>query len=120
MTARKAIDQIHHQKRQKRGGGKVRGESVWLTRGESDPCSPGIAQAVADEQTPQFRALLEEQAERMLDLLDNEDHRLVAQWKMEGHTNDEIAERLSCTVRTVERKLQAIRRIWTDGVALRD
>ena len=33
----------------------------------------------------------------------------VALWKVEGHTNEEIAERLGCVVRSVERKLHRIR-----------
>jgi DNA-binding CsgD family transcriptional regulator len=31
---------------------------------------------------------------------------------MEGYENDEIARRLGCGVRTVERKLGVIRAIW--------
>ena len=31
--------------------------------------------------------------------------RQIALWKLEGYTNPEIAERLECTLRTVERKL---------------
>ena len=33
-------------------------------------------------------------------------------WKMEGHTNEEIAVRIGRCVGTVERKLQLIRRTW--------
>ena len=33
---------------------------------------------------------------------------------MEGYTNDEIAEKLGTTTRTVERKLQRIRELWSD------
>jgi DNA-directed RNA polymerase specialized sigma24 family protein len=36
----------------------------------------------------------------------------IAAWKLEGFTNDEIAGRLGCVERTVERKLQRIRLIW--------
>ncbi len=117
LTARKAVDQIHHQTRQKRGGGKVRGESVWMNRAASDSASPGIAQAVSDEATPLFSALLAEEAQHMLDTLDDEDSRLIAEWRMDGYSNDEIAQRLSCTVRTVERKLHAIRQLWSEDAA---
>jgi DNA-binding CsgD family transcriptional regulator len=37
----------------------------------------------------------------------------VAVCKMEGCTNDEIAERLDCSRRTVARKLETIRIIWS-------
>jgi hypothetical protein len=36
-------------------------------------------------------------------------------WKLEGSTNPEIAERLECTLRTVERKLERIRAYWGNG-----
>ena len=39
----------------------------------------------------------------------------VAIWKMEGYTNEEIAGRLKCATRTVERKLFLIRRVLEDG-----
>jgi DNA-binding CsgD family transcriptional regulator len=34
---------------------------------------------------------------------------------MEGYTNEEIAARLDCGVRTVERKLKLIRVLWERG-----
>jgi DNA-directed RNA polymerase specialized sigma24 family protein len=43
--------------------------------------------------------------------------RLVALWKMEGFTNAEIAERLSCVVGTVERNVRVIRTIWEKEIA---
>jgi DNA-binding NarL/FixJ family response regulator len=33
---------------------------------------------------------------------------------MEGFTNTEIARRLGCVPQTVERKLRAIRRLWSE------
>ena len=38
--------------------------------------------------------------------------RQIALWKLEGYTNPEIAAKLDCTVRTVERKLERIRAYW--------
>ncbi len=38
--------------------------------------------------------------------------RQVAQGKLEGCENADIARKLGCSRRTVERKLQVIRRIW--------
>ena len=43
------------------------------------------------------------------------DPRAIALWKMEGFTTEEIASKLDCTTRTVERKLQLIRRLWNWG-----
>ena len=49
----------------------------------------------------------------VLDLLGDETLRQVAVSKMEGLTNDEVAERLNCSRRTVARKLETIRIIWS-------
>ena len=113
MTARKAIDQIHHQKRQKRGGGMVRGESVMWKPGAGDSLSPGFAGIIGNDPTPEFAALLEEETDRLLDLLDDASLREVALLKMQGYTNEEIAKELDCSVRTIERKLNTIRDRWS-------
>ena len=44
---------------------------------------------------------------------DDADMRELAQAKMEGFTNEEMAKRLDCTVRSVERRLRLIRILWT-------
>jgi DNA-binding CsgD family transcriptional regulator len=36
----------------------------------------------------------------------------IAVWKMEGHTDKEVAQQLGCATRTVERKLERIREKW--------
>ncbi len=70
----------------------------------------------AAEPTPAEAAVLNEELHRRLSALP-EPLRQVALWKLEGYTNDEIAapERLNCTERTVERKLQLIRKAWADA-----
>jgi DNA-binding CsgD family transcriptional regulator len=45
-------------------------------------------------------------------MLNDPDLRQIAFCKLEGYTNQEIAARLDCTVRTVERKLEGIRAYW--------
>jgi len=48
----------------------------------------------------------------LLEQLPDEALRQVALWKLEGYSNAEIAAKLACIERTVERKLARIRRIW--------
>ena len=55
-----------------------------------------------------------EECRRLLDRLGDNSLRDVAVWKMEGYSNDEIAGRLGCVSRTVERKLRARRRPFGD------
>ncbi len=110
LTARKASNQVKHDRRQKRGGGNVRGESVFQYNAEE---RAGIDAIVGSEPTPEFAGDITEECRRLFDLLGDVTLRTVAQHKMEGCTNDEIAEKLGVKTRTIERKLQLIREIWT-------
>ena len=65
-----------------------------------------------DEPTPAEAALLNEALEQRFRALREPELRLIAQKKLEGFTNQEIASELQCTVRTVERKLERIRTYW--------
>lgn len=112
MTMRKAIDQQRRLMGKKRGSGKVRGESVFLRKSD-EGASPGLQQFGGTIPTPQMMAIIEEEGERLLSALDDEKLRQVALWKLEGFTNDEIAEKLSLTTRSIERKLQRIREKWS-------
>jgi RNA polymerase sigma factor (sigma-70 family) len=69
---------------------------------------------LASEPTPEFAAQLADEIQRLLDALDSPELAQVALWKMEGYSNDEIAVKLDCVPRTVERRLVLIRRIWTE------
>jgi RNA polymerase sigma factor (sigma-70 family) len=112
ITARKALDQLAAEHAQRRGGGALTEESrmsTWQVRWEET----AIEQVVGDEPTPEFAAQVAEQYELLLDLLADDTLRRVAVWKMEGLTTDEIAERLDCSRRTVARKLETIRIIWS-------
>jgi RNA polymerase sigma factor (sigma-70 family) len=113
ITARKALDQHAHDHAKRRGSGTVQGES-WIFPEGAEWDGAAIEQIVGDEPTPAFAAQIAEEYERRLDQLGDNSLRRVAAWKMEGLTVDEIAERLHCSRRTVARKLDAIRVIWTD------
>lgn len=110
LTARKASNQLKHDRRDKRGGGQVRGESVFAT---PDDDQAGINEVLGQEPTPEFASQIGEECRRLLDLLGDDTLREVALAKMEGYLNAEIAERLQVRPRTIERKLQLIREIWS-------
>jgi DNA-directed RNA polymerase specialized sigma24 family protein len=116
ITARKASDLIQRERRNKRGGGRVRGESALLKPGEdSDSAAAGLDQIAGTEPSPEFAAQFGEECRRLLERLADPQLRAVALWKMESYTNAEIAERLQCAVTTVERKLRVIRSLWSEG-----
>ena len=112
ITARKASAQMRRAYRQKRGGGTVRGESVFVRRGESSEWAMGLAQVMGSEPTPEVAAMAAEQYEQLLDTLQDDSLRRVALCKLEGYSNEEIARQLDCAPRTVERKLARIRDKW--------
>ena len=113
FTAQKAVDLKRHQRRKKRGEGRVRGESVWASDGPAND-QAGLAQVIGDSPTPEFAAMIAEQLRHLLNRID-EDDRLVALARMEGYTNREIAHKLGCSLSTVERSLRLIRRVWEEG-----
>src|SRR5262245_20926781 len=110
ITERKAIGLARREHRQKRGGGAVLGEAALATGDGSQ--AGGIDQFAGREPTPEFAALVAEECRRLLECLDDDELRNIAVWKMEGHTTEEIAVRLDCAPRTVERKLRLIRSLW--------
>jgi DNA-directed RNA polymerase specialized sigma24 family protein len=112
ITARKACAQVQRRTRQKRGGGIRVVEESALPGAGSDVFSEGLDQIVGSEPTPEFAAMVAEEYRRLLDALDDDSLRQVAVDRMEGYSNDEIAERLGCARRTVARRLDLIRRTW--------
>jgi RNA polymerase sigma factor (sigma-70 family) len=113
ITARKAVDQVVHEHRKRRGGGTPHGETRISPDKTEREEAAAIEQVVGDEPTPEFAAQVAEEYQRLLELLGDETLRRVAIWKMEGFTNDEIAGRLDCSRRSVARKLETIRIIWS-------
>lgn len=114
ITSRKVAVQQRHEKRQKRGGGNVRGDSVFL-----DADLIGFDSVPANEPTPEFTAIVSESCERLLGTLKEPLLRQIVLLKFEGWRNKEVAEKLDRSRRTIERKLEVIRRIWVDaGVVL--
>jgi DNA-directed RNA polymerase specialized sigma24 family protein len=111
ITERKALTQVRDQRRLKRGGGKVLDEAA-LAGPAGD--AAGLAGVAGGEPTPAFTALVAEQCGLLLERLGDERLRELALAKMEGYTNEEIAARFDMALRTVERKLGLIRRVWED------
>jgi DNA-directed RNA polymerase specialized sigma24 family protein len=114
LTAHKAADLVKHQHREKRGGGRVHGDSA-LRPADGDSVLGGFDGLEGSDPTPEEAALLAEEVESLLARLREPALRQVAVWKLEGYTNAEIAQRQGCSSPTVERRLALIRRLLKDG-----
>jgi DNA-directed RNA polymerase specialized sigma24 family protein len=114
IADRKRINQMRLLSRQKRGGGHVRGESVF-ERQSSDGLPAGIDGLADDEPTPDFAAEVAEALRRLLDQLGDDELRTIARRKLEGCTNEEIAAATGRSLPTIERRLRLIRDTWEEG-----
>ena len=104
ITARKATNSVRREKTLKRGGPS--GQT-----GQQGP-SAQLEHLIGDEPSPDFALQAAETVRQLLDSLPSPSLRALAMNKLEGYTNDEIADRLGCSLRTVERRLQVIRELW--------
>lgn len=110
ITAQKAADWVAHERRKKRGGGKVRGHDA-LSRGSFDELldnSPG----------PVTLNAWVEEYEQLLKRLGDATLRKIAELSVQGYKVDEIAEQLGLARRTIHRKLDRIRAILLSEVRL--
>jgi len=108
ITARKACDLKVSNGRLKRGRGAVLDQAALAGHAMT------LEHFIACEPTPEFAAQVVEEYRHLLALLSDDALRKVAQWKLEGFTNKEIAAQLRCVPRTVERHLMLIRLAWRD------
>jgi DNA-directed RNA polymerase specialized sigma24 family protein len=100
ITARKAVDLKRYECRRKRQPPAGAGGQ------------PSLNDVIGREPDPEFAARIAEECQRLLGLLTDPTLRTIALRKMEGFTNAEVAAELGVVPRTVERKLNLIRRLW--------
>jgi DNA-directed RNA polymerase specialized sigma24 family protein len=72
----------------------------------------GLDLLIGHEPGPESVAQQNDLHRRLLDALRDDSLRQVVLLKMEGYQNAQIAIRLGCGLRTVERKLDVIRKLW--------
>ncbi len=111
ITLRKARNTANRHLQAKRDVRREAGGGAAPAGGSDEPAD-FLDQIDADGPTPAEAALLNEALERRFQALSEPELRLIAQRKLEGFSNQEIADELQCTVRTVERKLERIRAYW--------
>jgi RNA polymerase sigma factor (sigma-70 family) len=109
ITLRKARNVAKAERREKRD---VRRERNVTTGDDADSPLWALEQMEAADPSPAEAVVLNEALERRLQSLADPELREIALWRLEGYTNGEIAGRLDCTERSVERRLSRIRALW--------
>lgn len=109
ITLRKLMHMQRDQNRKKRGGDFRQVPQA----NDSSDCSTEIEQIISREPTPEIACQLAEEYDLWMRALGSEELICLTQWKLEGFTNSEIAAKCGLTSRTIERKLNLIRRILT-------
>jgi DNA-directed RNA polymerase specialized sigma24 family protein len=106
ITVRKAINQRKRQMAAKRGGAEV--------KLPIDACDSDLLQQLIDSEiSPDDLVAIQEECQRLMEVLGDDKLRQIARWKLEGWTNAEAATELGIGKRTIERKLELIRSIWS-------
>jgi DNA-directed RNA polymerase specialized sigma24 family protein len=115
LTERTAIDQRRRELAAKRGRGEVLGESAIGCTHQDQSATPGVAHLASNEPSPEFALQAAEELELRLHALAVDPVlRQIALGKLAGYTNEEISQRLATSVRSVERQLSMIRKIWNE------
>jgi len=116
ITVRKSIDQRRHARAHKRNSDRCPERSVGQVYGISK-FEERLIEIAASKPTPDMLASINEECQRLMGALDH-DLLPVARMKLEGYTNKEIANVLGRVERTVERKLERIRKTWLMDVGV--
>ncbi len=112
FTRQETLDQRRHAQRSKRGGGFVRGESVFAFHTDGRPNHDGFHSVASTEPSPDLIVQLDDQLQRLLASLDDDRLRQVALSVLAGDSRSEIAAKLGLSLRSVERKVALIRDAW--------
>lgn len=108
IAKNKTLHLIRDQSRLKRGGNMNR----IRTHPEGDGDDILVRELVSQEPTPQMAVEFAEECARLLSQLSKPELVEIATEKLRGCSNDELAKRMNKSERTIQRKLQLIRKIW--------
>ncbi len=116
ITRRKALEHNRHWSVQKRGG---QGNSVSLPQIRSDDSTAGFVEFPdARAVPPDADAIVREEHDRLITALGNDTLRAVAAMRLDGQSHAEIATELGVSLRTVIRKLNLIKTLWSREIEI--
>jgi len=106
ITINGARKRSRNERRLRRGGG-------YTKTAKNDEVLDGMT---TNELSPEISFFAQEECERLLSILPNDGLKKLTVLKVDGYTNQEIAEILGCTRRSIQRRLKLIRQIWTKEI----
>jgi len=114
ITSRKILNRHRHENQACRDTSRTISDSVLQTDHSSELSV--LSTLPSREPSPKFAAEVAEMSESLYSILPEPDLRQLVTLKLEGYTNEEAADQLKVTRRTVQRKLERIRRIWLKSI----
>lgn len=112
LTDRKAKDHLDRERAFKRGADRTIGESAADPRNQ---LIPNLDYLAGNRPAPEFAVQFAEEMEAMFAKLEDTQLARIASAKLQGFTNQEIAAQEEVGLRTIERRLALIRRIWVSS-----
>lgn len=122
IAERKIANRVRYELQEKRDVRRVAQNSVFVRLPTSHAGDAGraVESLVGREPTPEFAVEVSETCDAMLASLPDDMSREIALLKLENNTSEEIATKVGCTRRTVQRKLLVIRRKWRHAGGIED
>lgn len=114
VASRNVYDQVNRENRQKRGGDKVRNETA-LSGVNGNQRTSLLEQVESNGMQPDVQLMMTEHVTNLLESLNDHELRTIAVEKAAGSTNQEVANRLGISLRSVERRLAEIRKLWSSS-----
>lgn len=117
IAERKIAKRIRFETQEKRDIRRLLQNSVFMSlqNGPQQDTPSGVNSLPSYEPTPAFAAEVAETCENLLSALPDDCCRTIALLMLENYTAEQVAQKLGCTRRTVQRKLLVIRRTWQDS-----
>ncbi len=112
FTQQETLDQRRNAQRAKRGGGIVRGDSIFVMHSDGRETRDGFHSIPSPEPSPELMVQLDDRLQHLLTSLKDDRLREVARSVLAGDSRSETAEKLGLSLRSIERKVALIRDAW--------
>lgn len=109
ITSRKVKDQFNHATRKKRDARRNLGQNP---DGEHDGPHGYLDCVSGQDPDASTSKILAEEYESLLNVLKSDQLKLIAIYRMDGYTNEQICERLGCSLGTFALRLRVIKATW--------